>query len=90
MKKQKLREPWLPVIHALLVVVSIPCTHAEEPPPELLPSDELLEFLTEFDDVDDETFALLLERAERDVAEGNTEKASEEKGKSDKRGNSDE
>jgi hypothetical protein len=41
---------------------------AEEHTPELLPSRELLLFLAEFDNVDDETFSLLVTRGEKDVA----------------------
>ncbi|SMF05452.1 hypothetical protein SAMN02745866_00428 [Alteromonadaceae bacterium Bs31] len=89
MKTQKFRGPWLPVIQALLVTVCSDCCHSEEPPPELLPSEELLQFLSEFDDVDDETFALLLERGKRDVAEEQRDNsASKEARDTDERGSS--
>jgi len=71
------RGHWLPVL-----ILALCANNSLAETPETLPSEELLMFLAEFDDVDDETFALLMERAKRDKAEQGGDETDREKEKS--------
>ncbi|WP_075186399.1 hypothetical protein [Teredinibacter haidensis] len=53
-----------------------PSEEAESPP--LLPSEELLLFIAEFNEVDDETFNLLMERGKQDARQQKAASAKEQ------------
>ncbi len=69
---------WWRRLPLFLILVSVygfiisPCAHSKEVidqanKPGLLPSEALLEFLVEFENIDDETFNLLIQRGQKDV-----------------------